>query len=160
MMTMSDDSDAAPGDGELGEELQGVKLQQEVRGVEAGHQLPQQARPLHSLGANSCVKSKILLTMKIKIHFGFLIVERIFEVSLSLTCRCSWLSCATMTSVSSTRILSTELAPITPASCDTVSAEVRTSSPGLQLSIQTRGVNDIMDNFNYNCRWVPQPHKQ
>ena len=53
------------------------------------------------------------------------------------------LSCATMTSVSSTRILSTELVPITPASCDTVSAEVSTSSPGLQLSIQTRGVNDI-----------------
>ena len=53
------------------------------------------------------------------------------------------LSCATMTSVSSTRILSTELVSITPASCDTVSAEVSTSSPGLQLSIQTRGVNDI-----------------
>ena len=53
------------------------------------------------------------------------------------------LSCATMTSVSSTRILSTELAPITPASCDTVSDEVSTSSPGLQLSIQTRGVNDM-----------------
>ena len=54
------------------------------------------------------------------------------------------LSCATMTSVSSTRILSTELVPITPASCDTVSAEVSTSSPGLQLSIiQIRGVNEI-----------------
>ena len=56
----SDDSEAAPGDGELGEELQGVELQQEVRGVEAGHQLTQQTRPLHSLGAHSCVKSMIL----------------------------------------------------------------------------------------------------
>ena len=46
----NDNIEAAPGDGELGEELQGVELQQQVRGVEAGHQLTQQTSPLHSLG--------------------------------------------------------------------------------------------------------------